>query len=115
MDAQFVGRTQRHLGPQAKARQALQQQRHLGTLAIQQQAVAVGQDEEIGQPLALRRQQGRPDRVPRHRLGDVVRHKPLQEGHAILPADLDHAPFGQRCQSCHEARVGFGAAARKKW
>ena len=93
MDAKFLDRAKRHLGPQPEARQALQQQWHLGALAVQQQAVAVRQDEEIGQPLALWRQQCRPDRAARHRQGHVVRHKALEERDPILPAHFYHASF----------------------
>ena len=92
----------------------LQQQRHLGALAIQQQTVAIRYDKKVSEPLSLRGQQCGPHRVPRNRLRYVIRYKTLQEGYAILAADLDNAPLRQRCQSCHGERVGFGAADRKK-
>ena len=48
------------------------------------------------------RQQGGPDGAARGRLGDVVAHQALQEGHAVLAAELDHRPSGQGRQSCHD-------------
>ena len=114
IDGKVLDRGDGNLGAQTKAQQALHQERHLGALAIQQQSVAVREDEKVGQPLALRRQQCGPDRASGSHFGHVVRHQALQEVYPIFPTDLDHAPFGQRCQTCHAARVGFDAAARKK-
>jgi hypothetical protein len=51
-------------------------------------------DEEIRQPLALRRQQCRPYRMTRPNRLDVVGDQALEEGDAIIALDRYDASFG---------------------
>ena len=57
--------------------------------------------EEIRQPLALRRQQCRPDGMTRSHGLDVVGNQALEEGDTVIALDRYDASFGQRGQLNH--------------
>jgi hypothetical protein len=94
-------RPQGNLHPQPIARKPLNQHRHLFRLAIQQQRIRMGEHEKICQPLALRRQQGRPDGIPGPDGFDVIGNESLKESDAIITLDRYNASFRQRGQLNH--------------
>ena len=74
--------------PQPVPRQPLDQHGDLFGLAIQQQRVAMGEDEEIGQPFALRQSAGPPRRAwPGADTFDVVGDEALKEGDTVIALD----------------------------
>ena len=87
-------RAQAGVHPQPIARQALDQHGDLFGLTVQQQRVAVGEDEEIRQPLALRGQQRGPDGVAGPDGFDVVGNEALEERDAVIALDRYDASFG---------------------
>ena len=87
----------------------------LRPLGIEQQFPVLCQNEEIGQPLALRRQQGRPHGTARHGAGHVVGNQALQEGHAIRTGNHDHAAVGKMSGLCHGIEVVVPRELRKTW
>ena len=76
---------------------------------VEQEAVAVGEDEEVGEPLALRRQQRGPDGAAGGGLGDVVGDEALEEGDPVLAGHLEHGAIGQLGDEGHGADVMLGA------
>jgi hypothetical protein len=100
-----VERGDRHVGPQAEAGEFLQQHVALGALAVDQQAAAIGQDEEIGEVFALRRQQRGPDGVFACDERNVVGNQSVKERNAIGARHGKHRAFRQKSKWCHVANV----------
>ena len=86
----------------------------LRALAVQQQAIAVDENEKVSQPLALWGQERRPYGTARLALLHVVGDKALQEGNPVRAADRDHpARRKQGYVRCHARQVGSRARSGK--
>ena len=93
----------RHLGAQPVEREPPAQIVEPRRLAVEQQRLALRDDEKIVQVVALRRQQRGIERALRAGLGHVVGDQSLQEGDAIRARDLEHAA---RVEQREERSVG---------
>ena len=63
--------------------------------------LASGEDKEIEQYLALRRQQRGKARLARSKRRDIVRDKPVQETPCVLACHFHDASVGKRNRFCH--------------
>lgn len=94
MDAQLGFAFDNDLAAQAVERQPFGEIARCGVLAVDQQIVAIGPDQEIEQAFALRGQQCRPHR---QRPGHVIGHQPLQEAAHILSGQANEGAVGKGC------------------
>ncbi len=107
MDAPFRARLgQRHRHAQPITPEAAEEIRDLRPRAIQQKPLAIGKNQEIGEPAAVRGEEGGEHRLSGRRQSDVVGDQALEKGDAIGAGEGDHAAFGKLGDLCHGRKPG---------
>jgi hypothetical protein len=86
MDGKAVVALDTDWPPQPVDRQALDEVIGRFGLAIEQQIIAIGPDDEVEQALALRGQQASPDR---QRAGDILRDQAVEEAAHVPSREAD--------------------------
>ncbi len=118
--------TQFGIGPQDIAAQCLPQiHQAITAFAIDQNPVAILDQEKVMTKFPLRRQQGRPQGASGLQLGHIVGYQPLQKRNPVGPGQRDDAPARQFGKICHNAlsltrnssftQVSMTGSVGKRW
>lgn len=92
---------ERHIHAQPIAPEATEKVRDLRPRAIEKQPLAVGKNQEIGEPAAMRGEESSENSASRRGQRDIVRDQTLEKGNAIGAGEGDHAAVGKLGTFCH--------------